>query len=157
MTGLQPFGFKEAIKKAQNFTRNMENGIETALDAVAAVGVLEISALAPRSGLSRGPVAYHNSIKVIEAESHVRIIASDAFVTSRSTGITYNLGDILEHGSHAHVIEPVLASVLFFDGIFSMHVDHPGTPPQPHFAPAIPLIREKFPNIFNTILVELWK
>lgn len=156
MTGLRPFGWKEAVDHANNFTKGLENGVETGLDAAAEVYVQEVKQIAPQSHLSRGAESYRNSIKVVHAEKGLRQVASDSFVTSRSTGKTYNLGAILENGSRAHVIEPILASVLFFKGIFTMHVDHPGTPPQPHFAPAIPALRQKFPNIFNKIMVELW-
>ena len=161
MVGLRPFGWDTAIKHAKNFTKGLPNGVETALDASANVMVDEVKKLAPSSGMARGDT-YKNSIDVVHAEKGLRRIASNKFVTSISTGKTWNLGMILEFGvSHSWVIRPVLAKVLFWSspkGVgFAQEVTHPPMPPQPHFAPAIPEVRKKFPNLFNTMMVKLWR
>lgn len=161
MTSLQPYGFAEAAEKARNFAKNQTEAIEKVLTAAAEVYIDAVKAIAPRSGESRGPTTYRNSIKIIDAGQGFRKIGSDYFVISRSTGRQYNLGAILEYGSHAHVIEPILAeSLMWLAGgipVFAVRVEHPGTAPQPHFMPAIPIVKERFPNLYKQLVLEaLW-
>jgi hypothetical protein len=161
MTGLEPFGFREAAEKARNFAKNQTESVEKVLTAAAEVYIDAVKIHAPSSGQTRGAAAYKNSIKIIDAGLGFRKVGSDYFVISRSTGRQYTLGAILEYGSHAHVIEPILAESLMWisNGVphFSMHVEHPGTAPQPHFMPAIPTVKEHFPNLYKHLVVEaLW-
>jgi len=155
MTGLVPFGFDKAVKHAENFTKNMPNGIETGLDAAAQVYIDAVQYFAPfKTG------QYRNSIKVLAAEKMSRVVGSDAFVTSLSTGTTWNLGSLLEFGTGSHVIEgnPLAWSGgKFGPGMhFAMRVNHPGTDPHPHFEPAIPELLLKFPNILRAEMLKFW-
>lgn len=85
---------------------------------------------------------YAESIKVGDTEFNNNVITTeiytDATVSAKGNGNSYNLGYLLETGTSPHLIEPVDASVLHFqingEDIFAKRVNHPGTVAQPHFS-----------------------
>lgn len=95
--------------------------------------------LAPE-GTGRYKESIQLSETVYDGNSIKTSIYTDATV-SDSRGNTYNLGELLEHGTRPHLIEPYKANVLHFTkggkDIFAKYVFHPGTPEQPHFLPAL--------------------
>ena len=71
-------------------------------------------------------------------------IYTDATVTAKASGNTYNLGRLLEEGTRPHEIRAVDAKGLFWGAydeygnpIIVKSVQHPGTVAQPHFIPAL--------------------
>lgn len=91
-----------------------------------------------------GTGAYRDSIKMTETKYNgdyiVTKIYTDAVVYD-SVGRGYNLGELIEHGTRPHTIEPAHKNYLKFeiDGktIFASHVFHPGTLANPHFQMAL--------------------
>ena len=63
-------------------------------------------------------------------------VSLDGPLTAR-IGPTANYGKYVELGTAPHIIVPRKAKALFFNGIFSARVSHPGTRPQPYMAPAV--------------------
>lgn len=53
-----------------------------------------------------------------------------------AVGPTANYGRYVEEGTAPHVIVPKNAKALYFNGIFTSRVSHPGTRAQPYMAPA---------------------
>ena len=97
-----------------------------------------------------GPIKEGNSIKTF--------IGSGLQVgPAKSTGKTYNLGYLLEHGTRPHDIYPIDSNYLVFtiDGktIFTKHVWHPGTIAQPHYAIAL----EKNKKLFKDNIKLAWR
>lgn len=89
---------------------------------------------------------YVASIQLGETKTEGNTISTsvytEATVTSKSSGNTYNLGRLLEEGTSPHDIYPVDSSVLKWTDIngetkFAKYVHHPGTIAQPHFLPAL--------------------
>jgi len=71
-------------------------------------------------------------------------VYTDATVTAKASGNTYNLGRLLEEGTSPHEIRAVDAGGLFWGAyddtgnpIIVKKVQHPGTIAQPHFLPAL--------------------
>lgn len=89
---------------------------------------------------------YVSSIKIGETTNDGNKITTsvytDATVTAKASGNTYNLGQLLEEGTSPHDIYPVDSSVLSWidsngERRFATYVHHPGTVSQPHFLPAL--------------------
>jgi HK97 gp10 family phage protein len=161
---ITPFGFDDMSGKMNDASNRLNGRIEDVLNSAANVYMDAVRARAPKSATSLRGESYRSSIKILDSGPGYRIIGSDKNVFALSTGRTYNLGLILEMGSAAHDISPVLADVLFWTGgkfgagpHFAVLVHHPGTRPQPHFRPAMHDLREKFPNIWFNITQVLWK
>lgn len=155
------FGWDEASRKLNNVATGLPDKIEIVLDSAAEVFKDAAKAGAPRSIDSVRGHNYAASIQILLREKGRRIVGSTMNVIALSTGKMYNLGEILEMGSRAHVIRAVIASTLFWmkNGVahFALEVQHPGTRPHPHFQPAVAVVREKFPNIFFNITKVLWE
>ena len=71
-------------------------------------------------------------------------VYTDATVTAKATGKTYNLGRLLEEGTSPHEIRAVEKEGLFWgkydengNPIIVKKVLHPGMVAQPHFIPAL--------------------
>ena len=91
---------------------------------------------------------YVSSIKISNTEydgDTIRTsVYTDATVTAKATGMTYNLGRLLEEGTSPHEIRAVEKEGLFWGAyddngnpIIVKKVQHPGTVAQPHFIPAL--------------------
>lgn len=87
---------------------------------------------------------YRESIKVSDTRVTENSIETDIttnMIVSSLSGVTYNLGYLLENGTEPHTILPINSDVLVFekDGetIFAKKVNHPGFKPMPHFIPAL--------------------
>lgn len=92
--------------------------------------------------------AYAETIQVSETTFDGDIIKTsvytDATVTAKASGTTYNLGKLLEEGTSPHEIRAVEKEGLFWgkyddngNPIIVKKVLHPGTIAQPHFIPAL--------------------
>ena len=87
---------------------------------------------------------YRKSIKLGKTEysgDNIKTkVYTDATVTD-SKGNEYNLGELIEHGTRPHLIEPVKAQALHFtkggEDVFAKYVFHPGMVAQPHFSIAL--------------------
>ena len=109
--------------------------------------------------LAPGNGPYRDSIKVSETQVTENSIETDIttnVTVSSLDGVKYNLGYLLENGTDPHEIVPKNSDVLVFekDGrtIFTKHVNHPGTKPQPHFIPALEKNKFKYKkDIFTSI------
>ena len=84
--------------------------------------------------------AYKESINVSETLYENNIIKTSIYtdaIVSDSLGREYNLGELIEHGTRPHDIEPATKQTLVFtingETIFAKHVFHPGTIANPHF------------------------
>lgn len=157
---ITPFGWDRQRDRIGRVIAGLDDKVELALDSAANVFVDAAKSMAPHSAETTRGDNYRSSIKVLASGPGYRIVGSDKNVMAKKNGIVYNIGMILEYGSIAHDIEPILASVLFWIAggvvVWAMIVHHPGTRPQPHFHPAMQEMREKFPNIFLKITMVLW-
>jgi hypothetical protein len=155
---ITPFGWEEVAGKVQRFSHRIPDDVEKVLDSAANVYAREVAKNAPRSGQTRGKTAYFRTIKILTGGRGYRIVGSDKVVSSLSNGKFYNLAFILEFGSSKHIIE---GNPLFWSdkkgAHFAMRVNHPGTEPQPHFAPSVVVLKQKFPNIYLEITKGSWK
>ena len=97
--------------------------------------------------------AYKESIKMESPFYENNIIKTSIYtdaIVSDSLGREYNLGELIEHGTRPHDIEPTTKQTLVFtingETIFAKHVFHPGTVANPHFQLSlqknVPLYRE---------------
>ena len=99
--------------------------------------------LAPE-GTGRYKESIQLSETVYDGNSIKTSIYTDATVTAKATGNTYNLGRLLEEGTSPHEIRAVEKDGLFWgkydengNPIIVKKVLHPGMVAQPHFLPAL--------------------
>lgn len=147
------FGWDDARIQTRNYALKQRDAIEIALDSASNVYIDAIKRIAPKD-----TGKYKNSIKVVLKGKLFRVIGSDIVVTAISSGISYNLGWLLEFGTKAHDIEIQIASVLYGNGtFFGKKVHHPGTSPRPHFEPAKADLQKAFPNLYRVETLKLWR
>ncbi len=159
MIQAKPFGWDEAEKHLKKMSVMLPQNVEKVLDSASLKLIMDARSKAPKD-----TGAYAKSIRVLSKGKGWRFVGSDIKLTALGTGKSYNLGWILEFGSKAHIIRPVVSSVLFWTGgkygaggHFGLEVHHPGTSPYPHFEPAKLQLQKAFPNMFKIEALKIWK
>ena len=138
-------GEAEFMRDVQAFTRDVQQGLETAVMHACQVGANEAK---------RG--AFKDQSGAMRKRIHWRLIASSLAEATGEFASPVEYSSFVEDGTKPHVIRPRSGKFLRFKGsggmVYARSVRHPGSRARKMFARSVPKIQSELQRIVGRIL-----